>query len=110
MPIYEYQCDECGHDFEELVMSSEETISCPSCHSEQVHKVMSGGQLQKQRKFQQFHRFFPVEGAPAPTAAAATDRPLGPDPMIQCGKGRRIDRAPHFRPRAHISPEDSFQR
>ena len=34
MPIYGYDCNKCGHEFETLVRSSE-TPSCPSC----VHRL-----------------------------------------------------------------------
>ena len=41
MPIYEYQCSNCGTDFEELVLSSEETPECPVCESREVFKKVS---------------------------------------------------------------------
>lgn len=40
MPIYEYQCKKCGHEFEKLVLGSE-TPNCPSCESAKVEKLMS---------------------------------------------------------------------
>ncbi len=30
MPIYEYSCTACGHEFEELVRGDEKPV-CPSC-------------------------------------------------------------------------------
>lgn len=41
MPIYEYRCEACGHDFEELVRSSDDTVPCPECDSEQVGRKLS---------------------------------------------------------------------
>ncbi len=43
MPIYEYQCEQCGIKFQKLVHSSAEQgqILCPQCGSEQVHKAIS---------------------------------------------------------------------
>jgi len=43
MPIFEYRCAACGHDFEELVLSAsaEHTPNCPGCGSEAVQKRMS---------------------------------------------------------------------
>lgn len=41
MPIYEYVCDKCGADFEELVKKSSENPSCPACGSSDTHKLMS---------------------------------------------------------------------
>lgn len=40
MPIYEYACSDCGHEFEALVRSS--TVpECPSCHSKALEKQLS---------------------------------------------------------------------
>lgn len=41
MPIYEYHCDKCGSDFEQLVSRSEEyNVKC-SCGSARVHRLLS---------------------------------------------------------------------
>ncbi|MBY0454000.1 MAG: zinc ribbon domain-containing protein [Burkholderiaceae bacterium] len=40
MPIYEYACSDCGHQFEALVRSS--TVpECPGCHSQKLEKQLS---------------------------------------------------------------------
>jgi putative FmdB family regulatory protein len=43
MPIYEYECNECGEPFEELVLSisSEKEVRCPKCESKSVRKKIS---------------------------------------------------------------------
>lgn len=43
MPIYEFICEQCGCEFEELVRSSSSNsgLLCPECHSEQVTKKIS---------------------------------------------------------------------
>jgi putative FmdB family regulatory protein len=44
MPIYEYDCEPCGHRFERLVLSAKtaaETAVCPSCGSDRVHRLLS---------------------------------------------------------------------
>ena len=33
MPIYEFECGECGQRFEDLVAAGTETAKCPSCES-----------------------------------------------------------------------------
>lgn len=38
MPIYEYRCSDCNHDFEELVLSPRESVSCPSCKSPRLER------------------------------------------------------------------------
>lgn len=40
MPLYEYTCEKCGHDFEELVSGSAE-VQCPACGSHATHKLIS---------------------------------------------------------------------
>jgi putative FmdB family regulatory protein len=43
MPIYEFQCQECGKPFEELLPNSYavEKVVCPSCKSSNVKKKIS---------------------------------------------------------------------
>jgi len=43
MPIYEYQCDECGERFELFVRSSvqRDVPTCPKCKSPKVQKAIS---------------------------------------------------------------------
>lgn len=41
MPIFEYKCNECNNQFEELVANSEQKIICPECESENVNKLLS---------------------------------------------------------------------
>jgi putative FmdB family regulatory protein len=40
MPIYEYACADCGHEFEALVRSSS-IPECPTCHSKKLEKLLS---------------------------------------------------------------------
>ena len=43
MPIYEFICEQCGFEFEELVRSSDATnvLECPECSGKQVTKKIS---------------------------------------------------------------------
>ncbi len=41
MPIYEYRCRHCDNGFEELVLSSRETVACPACASPKVERQLS---------------------------------------------------------------------
>ena len=41
MPIYEYRCDECSAEFEELVFGSDPKVKCPRCGSGKTSKKMS---------------------------------------------------------------------
>ena len=40
MPIYEYDCRECGRGFEKLVRADTE-LACPHCHSTRLDKRLS---------------------------------------------------------------------
>ena len=43
MPIYEFDCQDCGDSFESLVMSFSriDGVSCPECKSKNVQKKIS---------------------------------------------------------------------
>lgn len=42
MPIYEYECDACGHHMEVLQKFSDPPITeCEACHSHQIKKLIS---------------------------------------------------------------------
>lgn len=40
MPLFEYQCSTCGHEFEEIVTAGS-TPTCPRCESENLRKKFS---------------------------------------------------------------------
>ena len=40
MPIFEYSCSECSHEFEEWIRGKE-APACPSCGSEELKRLMS---------------------------------------------------------------------
>lgn len=40
MPIYEYKCRSCGHQFEKIVRLNE-TPNCESCQSSELEKLFS---------------------------------------------------------------------
>jgi putative FmdB family regulatory protein len=40
MPIYEYVCQDCGHEFE-FLLRGEEKPTCPSCGRERLSRQMS---------------------------------------------------------------------
>ncbi|MCX5851117.1 MAG: zinc ribbon domain-containing protein [Deltaproteobacteria bacterium] len=43
MPIYEYHCRQCGHEFEMLRQASEKdsSVKCPHCGRKKAKKMMS---------------------------------------------------------------------
>ena len=40
MPIYEYACKSCGHEFEELIRGTEQP-DCPKCGKSEVERQLS---------------------------------------------------------------------
>jgi putative FmdB family regulatory protein len=42
MPIFEYRCKQCRHEFEALVLPQNPTPACPECHSADLDKLLSG--------------------------------------------------------------------
>jgi putative FmdB family regulatory protein len=44
MPIYEYQCQNCGHLFEELQsMKEAPLVTCPKCGKNELKKLIGSG-------------------------------------------------------------------
>jgi putative FmdB family regulatory protein len=41
MPMYEYRCEPCDHDFETLVRSSTDVPRCPRCKGTELAKQFS---------------------------------------------------------------------
>ena len=47
MPIYEYQCKACQHQFDTLQSFSDEPLlECPTCHKPELHKLISAPAFQ----------------------------------------------------------------
>jgi putative FmdB family regulatory protein len=41
VPVYEYRCEECEAQFEELVRATAEPPPCPACASQEVTRLYS---------------------------------------------------------------------
>lgn len=41
MPIYEYRCEPCQHDFEAFLASSSDEAVCPQCQGADLRRLMS---------------------------------------------------------------------
>jgi putative FmdB family regulatory protein len=42
MPIYEYACRSCGHEFEQLIRTGD-TAACPSCKGQDLERLLLTG-------------------------------------------------------------------
>lgn len=41
MPIYEFHCDDCGKDFECLMLRADDPSDCPQCDGKKTRRLMS---------------------------------------------------------------------
>ena len=41
MPVYEFECEECGERFEELTSSETRSLACPRCASTRTRRLLS---------------------------------------------------------------------
>ncbi|MBW2035962.1 MAG: zinc ribbon domain-containing protein [Deltaproteobacteria bacterium] len=42
MPLYEFRCSKCGHEFEEIVfLTDKEPIKCPKCGASNPERLLS---------------------------------------------------------------------
>jgi putative FmdB family regulatory protein len=51
MPIFEYICNACGEEFEELVLGSRTDVKCPKCGSSGAQKKVSSFAFKAGHKF-----------------------------------------------------------
>jgi putative FmdB family regulatory protein len=42
MPLYDYVCNSCKREFEALVRVNDPAPACPSCHSADLERLLSG--------------------------------------------------------------------
>lgn len=41
MPVFEYKCRQCGHQFEYLVLHSSPAAECPACRKQDLEQLIS---------------------------------------------------------------------
>ncbi|MCX5907767.1 MAG: zinc ribbon domain-containing protein [Deltaproteobacteria bacterium] len=51
MPIFEYHCQGCENDFEQIVFNSKTKVKCPRCQGSKVKKKMSAFGIKSGSKF-----------------------------------------------------------
>ena len=77
MPTYEYECQACGHAFEELQgMRDAKLTRCPKCHKNKLARLIGSGSgmIFKGSGFYETD-YKKKTGAPAPEAKAAAAPP-----------------------------------
>ena len=63
MPIYEYSCQHCNHDFEALIRNSEDQPKCPKCGESELARQFS---VPAAAKVQGSGGSLPMASAPMP--------------------------------------------
>lgn len=51
MPIFEYHCQSCEDDFEQIVFNAQTKVKCPHCKSSKVNKKISAFSFKSGSKF-----------------------------------------------------------
>jgi putative FmdB family regulatory protein len=41
MPVFEYKCRQCGHQFEYLLLHSSPAVECPACQKHDLEQLIS---------------------------------------------------------------------
>jgi putative FmdB family regulatory protein len=41
MPIYEYRCTACSHEFERLIRPGDDAPACPQCNAAKLERLLS---------------------------------------------------------------------
>jgi putative FmdB family regulatory protein len=52
MPIYDFRCRTCRHEFEALVRAQDAAPACPSCHGQDLERLLSGFAVSSAEKTQ----------------------------------------------------------
>jgi putative FmdB family regulatory protein len=52
MPIFEYRCKACAHEFEQLLRSSSPVAKCPLCESSDLEQLISGAAVHSESAHQ----------------------------------------------------------
>ena len=80
MPLYEYECGECGHRFERIQRFSDDPVEqCPSCWKTAVNKLLSAPAIQFKGSGWYVTDYAGKKSEGAATPAAKTDTPAKTD-------------------------------
>ncbi len=84
MPIYEYECRQCGEQFELLVLKTT-VASCPACESRELEQLISGFAVSSEsirqsniqaarQKYKTSSNYKKIRRSPKPKKSASTAR------------------------------------
>lgn len=93
MPIYEYQCMNCGHVFDVMQKFSDEPIkTCPECAKDNVKKLVSATAFQL-KGTGWYVTDFKDKDKKKPAAQHNKDKNTGADTMSKDVKGNKGEKA-----------------
>lgn len=52
MPIYDFKCRACGHEFEGLVLPARTAPACPSCQGQDLERLVSAFAVSSEERSQ----------------------------------------------------------
>ncbi len=88
MPTYQYECQACGHEFEELQsMTDPKLKKCPQCHKNRLSRLIGGGSgmiFKGSGFYQTDYKNKPASGA-NPKDSPKSDAGKAPAPAGSCG-------------------------
>lgn len=87
MPTYQYECADCGHEFEKLQSMTEPKLKkCPKCGKSSLNRLIGTGSgiIFKGTGFYETDYKKKIESSPTPSSS--TDSPK-PQPAGSCGHG-----------------------
>ena len=98
MPIYEYQCDKCGHQLDALQKLSEPVlVTCPACQADSLRRLISAPQFRLkgsgwyETDFKKDKRRNLADGADKPGVAANADGDAAKGAQASAGQGAVSD-------------------
>ncbi len=75
MPTYEYECQACGHAFDELqAMSDAKLTKCPKCHKNKLARLIGSGSGMIFKGTGFYETDYKKKTAPAATDKGASDK------------------------------------
>lgn len=123
MPVYQYACPDCGHQFERQQKFTDEKLKvCPNCHKRHIHRVV--GQVSVAFRGSGFYvndsrgsnpagvkpktpDSKPAEGAPSETTPAESKPETKPEAKPESKSESKSDSpAPAPSPRSGQAPSD----
>ena len=87
MPTYQYECADCGHEFEKLQsMTDPKLKKCPKCGQSSLHRLIGTGSgiIFKGTGF--YETDYKKKSEPSPAPSSSTDSPKQ-QPAGSCGQG-----------------------